>query len=162
MPNKNTFEILPIKRLLNKYCIGEDFTRKSPIVDPFCGNSTIADIRNDIKFSGLDSHEWLKTLPSNYSKVILYDPPYSNRQLNECYKGLGLSLEGSQTRCDYWTRIKKEIARIAELDSFIISFGWSSAGIGKKENGCEIQEILIVPHGGPHYDTIVVVDKKVR
>ena len=41
----------------------------------------------------------------------------------------------------------------------VISFGWNSGGIGKT-NGFEIQRILLVPHGGPHHDTIVTVEIK--
>lgn len=43
----------------------------------------------------------------------------------------------------------------------MITCGWNSGGIGQGL-GFEIQEILLVPHGGWHNDTIVVVDKKVR
>ena len=161
MPNRETFKIPPIKRLINKYCLDENLIIKRPIVDPFCGDSKIADTRNDIKDSGVDSLDWLKTIPSDFSEVLLYDPPYSNRQLDECYKGLGLSLEASQTRCDYWTRIKAEITRIAKINSIVITCGWQSIGIGKK-NGFRKLEIKLVPHGGPHYDTIVVVERKVR
>ena len=42
-----------------------------------------------------------------------------------------------------------------------ISFGWSSGGFGKNR-GFEIEEILLVPHGGHHYDTIVVVERKIH
>ena len=35
-----------------------------------------------------------------------------------------------------------------------------ASGIGKKY-GFEIEEILLVPHGGWHNDTIVVVERKV-
>ena len=41
----------------------------------------------------------------------------------------------------------------------VISFGYNSAGMGKI-NGFEITRILIVNHGGDHYDTICTVSKK--
>lgn len=41
----------------------------------------------------------------------------------------------------------------------VITCGWNSGGIGKKY-GFEIEEILLVAHGGWHNDTIVVVDRK--
>jgi len=37
--------------------------------------------------------------------------------------------------------------------------GWNSGGIGKTF-GFTQKEILLVPHGGPHNDTIVVVEEK--
>ena len=89
---------------------------------------------------------------------VLFDPPYSNRALAECYANIGLSL-GDKSKSDYWTKIKKEIQRITKINSKVISFGWNSGGIGKTL-GFEIQKILLVPHGGFHYDTIVTVEIK--
>ena len=56
---------------------------------------------------------------------------------------------------------KKEISRIVKKDGIVISCGWNSGGMCKC-NGFEIQEILLINHGGPHNDTIVVVDKKIK
>lgn len=50
--------------------------------------------------------------------------------------------------------------RIVKKDGVVISCGWNSGGIGKKY-GFDIVEILLVPHGGAHNDTIVVVEKKI-
>jgi len=46
-------------------------------------------------------------------------------------------------------------------DGIVVSFGWNSGGIGKKY-GFEIEEILLVPHGGSHNDTIVTVERKIK
>lgn len=42
----------------------------------------------------------------------------------------------------------------------VISFGWNSGGVGAKY-GFKTLEILLVPHGGAHNDTICVVDQKI-
>lgn len=42
---------------------------------------------------------------------------------------------------------------------YVITFGWNSGGIGKT-NGFEIEQILLVPHGGWHNDTICTVERK--
>jgi len=47
------------------------------------------------------------------------------------------------------------------LGGIAISFGWNSNGFGKKL-GFEIIEILIVPHGSSHNDTIVTIERKVN
>lgn len=60
----------------------------------------------------------------------------------------------------YWSNLKKEIGRVVKKNGRVISFGWNSGGIGQKY-GFEIQRILLVPHGGQHNDTIVVLDQKV-
>ena len=64
--------------------------------------------------------------------MVLYDPPYSSRQLTECYRKLELS----------------------------VSADWNSGGIGKSL-GFEQIEIMLVAHGGHHNDTIVTVERKV-
>lgn len=63
------------------------------------------------------------------------------------------------TQASFWSNMKKEIGRIIKIDGFAISCGWNSGGVGKKY-GFEMQEILLVAHGGWHNDTIVTVDRK--
>jgi hypothetical protein len=43
--------------------------------------------------------------------------------------------------------------------SIVLSFGWNSNGMGKTR-GYELQEILLVAHGGAHNDTICLAEKK--
>lgn len=61
----------------------------------------------------------------------------------------------------YGSNQKKEIARITKKGVYVITCGWNSGGIGKS-NGFEIVEILLVPHGGWHNDTIVTVERKIK
>ena len=74
------------------------------------------------------------------------------------YKGAGLSYK---TDASYWAELKQQISRIMKENGIVVSFGWNSGGIGMKY-GFEIKEILLVPHGGTHNDTICVVEKKKR
>lgn len=160
MPNSNTFSIKPINELLHKYidnCNGV-------IVDAFANNNKLATITNDInpEFDTdyhLDATEFLKILSNNSVDIVLYDPPYSPRQVSECYKELNLTVNMETTQSSYWAKQKSEIARIVKPDGIVITCGWNSGGIGEKY-GFEIQEILLVPHGGWHNDTIVTVEKK--
>lgn len=57
-------------------------------------------------------------------------------------------------------KAKEQIGRIVKKEGVVITCSWNSGGIGKKY-GFEIEEILLVPHGGWHNDTIVVVERKV-
>ena len=91
--------------------------------------------------------------------MVLYDPPYSPRQVSECYKALNKTVNMQTTQSSYWGNQKKEISRIVKQDGIVITCGWNSGGIGKS-NGFEIIEILLVPHGGWHNDTIITVEKK--
>ena len=47
-----------------------------------------------------------------------------------------------------------------KITDLIISFGWNSQGFGKNL-GFEIIEVLLVPHGRSHNDTIVTVERKI-
>lgn len=169
MPNSKTFQIAPIHRLIAKYkqiCASSGVrVEELFIIDPFANNSKEANITNDLDTQfdttyHLDALDFLKQFSDSSIDLILYDPPYSPRQVSECYKKLGRTVNKQTTQDSYWSRQKAEMARIVKKGGFVISCGWNSGGVGKK-NGFEIEEILLVPHGGNHNDTIVVVDRKV-
>lgn len=157
MPSANTFSIKPIKELILKY-------KKGFTIDPFANDSKLADYTNDINPAHetthhMDALEFLKGFDEKAIDTVLFDPPYSPRQISECYKGLGLKVNMKTTQSSFWSNLKKEISRIVKPGGIVISCGWNSGGIGKKY-GFDIKEILIVPHGGSHNDTIVTVEFK--
>ena len=157
MPSSKTFSIKPIAELIHKYARGK-------IIDPFANDSKLATITNDLDPQyntdyHLDALDFLKMFEDNSVDTVLYDPPYSPRQISECYKQLGKTVNMQTTQASYWARQKNEIARIVKPTGIVISCGWNSGGIGAKR-GFEIEEILLVAHGGNHNDTIVVVEKK--
>jgi hypothetical protein len=57
--------------------------------------------------------------------------------------------------------MKKEIGRITRIGGTVVACGWNSGGIGKKY-GFQLLEVLLVPHGGQHNDTIVTVETKIQ
>lgn len=163
MPNKNTFSIKPIKELIHKY-INELKETNKIIIDPFANNSKIATITNDLDTQyntdyHLDAIDFLKTFNDNSIDMVLWDPPFSSRQVSECYKKLDKTVNMETTNSSYWANQKKEIGRIVKNDGIVISCCWNSGGIGKKY-GFEIEEILLIAHGGWHNDTIVTVEKR--
>lgn len=103
--------------------------------------------------------DFLKLFPDNSIDGILYDPPYSPRQVSECYNNVGLSVTWDTTKSSFWSNHKREISRILKLNGKVITFGWNSGGIGAS-NGFTIKRILLVPHGGWHNDTICTVEVK--
>ncbi|MFU0828845.1 MAG: hypothetical protein ACFWTJ_15180 [Lachnoclostridium sp.] len=158
MPNKNTFEIKPIKKLL------EEEMTDGLWIDPFANKNKLATITNDLNPDfdtdyHLDALDFLRLFDSNSVDGVLYDPPFSPRQVSECYKNFGYNVTWDTTKASFWSNHKKEIARILKLGGKVISFGWNSGGIGK-ELGFEITRILLVPHGGWHNDTICTVEIK--
>lgn len=158
MPNSNTFEIEPIRKIIDKYAHGV-------IVDPFANRNKIATITNDLnpEFDTtyhMDATDFLTILGDDSADTVLYDPPYSPRQVSECYKSLGKTVNMSTTQASYWSRQKEQISRIVKHGGICITCSWNSGGIGRKY-GFYIIEILLVAHGGWHNDTIVVVERKI-
>lgn len=133
-------------------------------VDPFARDCHLAEITNDLDCETsaefhLDALEFLKGLETASVDTLLYDPPYSPRQVSECYKRLGRTVDMQTTQASYWGKQKAEIARVVKAGGIVITCAWNSGGIGKKY-GFEIKEILLVAHGGWHNDTIVTVEQK--
>lgn len=157
MPNSNTFSVKPIKELIKRYLNGI-------VIDPFANQNKLATITNDLDPQydtdyHMDATEFLKMLDDNSADVVLWDPPYSPRQIMECYKKLNMTVNMQTTQASYWGKQKEQIARIIKPNGIVITCGWNSGGIGKKY-GFEIVEILLVAHGGWHNDTIVTVERK--
>ena len=93
--------------------------------------------------------------------MVIFDPPYSPRQISECYKECSIPVGTKETQNSLlYKRVRDSIDKIVTHGSIVLSFGWNSAGMGKKR-GYEMIEILLVAHGGAHNDTICVAEKKV-
>lgn len=157
MPNRWTFEIPQIKKLIYKY--GGDF---KGWIDPFAGMNSPAEITNDLNHERdttyhLHAKEFTKKLTGNYIGV-LFDPPYSLRQLKECYDNIDMKMSFEDSK-KFPNNIKKRIAPKINPGGIAITFGWNSIGFGKNL-GFKIVEILMVCHGGHHNDTIVTVEQK--
>lgn len=160
MPNSQTFLIKPIKELIERYITPFDV-----VVDPFANNNIYGTITNDLDTScntdyHMEATDFLNMLDNNIANVVLYDPPYSPRQISECYQKFGMSVNMQTTQASYWSKQKEQISRIVKPNGIVITCSWNSGGIGKKY-GFEIEEILLVPHGGWHNDTIVTVERKI-
>lgn len=159
MPNKNTFEILPIKKL-----IAEEVDLNKYWIDPFANRNKVATVTNDLSMEydtdyHLDALDFMKLFEDNSVYGVLYDPPYSPRQVSECYNDVGYNVTWDTTKASFWGNHKREISRIVKIGGKVITFGWNSGGIGYKY-GFEIERILMVPHGGWHNDTICTVEVK--
>jgi hypothetical protein len=165
MPNKNTFSIKPIKHLIESYFSDyggiwlDPFSRKSPF------NKFQNMITNDLDQSfeadyHMESIDFLKQFRDGYADGVLFDPPYSPRQISECYKHVGREVHMKDTQSSFYGDRKKEVARVTKIGGIVICFGWNSGGIGKT-NGFELIELLLVAHGGAHNDTICTVERKV-
>lgn len=157
MPNKDTFSIPPIGALVRKYMCGVS-------VDPFARNSRWATYTNDLNPETSAEHHmdavgFLEMLAKQEVKAdcILIDPPYSPRQVAECYSMAGLKVTQSDTQnAALYKRVREQARRLCKPGTVVLSFGWNSAGMGM---GFEILELLLVAHGGAHNDTICLVER---
>ena len=107
----------------------------------------------------MDALEFLKLIESESADCVLYDPPYSLRQVVEHYKGVGRNVTQETTQATWRARHLDEIQRILKPGGKALCFGWNSNGVGKKR-GFVLQEILLVPHGGSKNDTICTCETK--
>ena len=161
MPNSQTFKIKPIRQFI------EQALTDGIWIDPFVRNSIFKDrmtYTNDLnpKFEATehkDAFDFLNGFDDNSVDGILFDPPYSPRQIKECYDGIGLKVSQKDTQSSFWGNLKKQIARITKKGGKIICCGWNSGGVGKTL-GFDMIEILMVPHGGSHNDTLVTLEYK--
>ena len=159
MPNSKTFKIKPIKEFVEKYIDGA-----SVIIDPFANDCKYGTITNDLNPEydtnyHMDALDFLKEIKTDSADVVLYVPPYSLRQVVECYKGFGKTVTQETTQSSWRARHLDEIKRILKPDGVALCFGWNSNGIGKTR-GFEMIDVLLVPHGGSKNDTICTAERK--
>ena len=139
MPSHKTFTIKPFKNLIAAE-LGSNYV--DPFPYPF------------VK----DAIDYLKTITDNSVDHLVFDPPYSQRQLKEKYYSAGLSFNHPMNN-SYWSNCRKEISRIVKSTGKVISFGWNTNGIGIK-HGFKITKVVLVAHGSQHNDTIATVEVK--
>ena len=129
------------------------------IIDPFARNCQWGDLTNDINpetsaMNNLDALEFLETIPTNSGKLILFDPPFSDRQSNEKYGTSNLYSSDSNKI----SRIQNEFARILRAGGYVIKLGYNSTRI----KGLKLIEIRIVNFGGSRNDVILSIHKKLN
>ena len=158
MPNSCTFSIPPIRDFVKRHIEG-----KKIIVDPFARNSTHANITNDLNPETIaDYHmpaiDFLSMLVDQdiRADAVLFDPPYSPRQVKECYAGFGRRVTQKDTQSLFYSEAKQLIRQIIKPLGVVLSFGWNSMGVGKTLDHIEV---LMVYHGGAHNDTICVAQR---
>jgi hypothetical protein len=162
MPNSETFSVGPIGDFVRGYLM-----KAKVSVDPFARNRDWFTYTNDLNPATkaqrhMDAEDFCKTLAAEGVKADLgiFDPPYSPRQISECYKSIGLKVGMKETQSALlYQRARDALDSIMAPGGIVLSFGWSSAGMGIKRN-YEMIALLLVAHGGAHNDTICVAERK--
>lgn len=162
MPSPDTFSVPPILGFVQSYLMNSKVS-----VDPFSRNSRLATYTNDLNPDTaadhhLDAEQFLLKLATEGIKadLIIFDPPYSPRQISELYNSIGLEVGMSETQSALlYQRVRDAIIPISTDDAIVLSFGWNSVGMGKR-HGFEQIEIMLCCHGGAHNDTICLAERR--
>lgn len=158
-PNAWTFTIPPIRDFVTRYAgSGVGW------VDPFAGDNSPAEWRNDwnpVRKSEyhMDAKEFCEFVPGPF-KGVIFDPPYSYRQVSEHYKEIGKKATSIDTSANFYNRVMNAICDKIESGGIALSFGWNTNGFGKNR-GFEQIEIMIVAHGQHHNDTLCLSEVKI-
>lgn len=162
MPSLDTFDCKPIGDLVRKY-----LNHSVMSIDPFARNKDWAKITNDLNPKTtaqyhLEARAFLRQLLNDDCRpdLVILDPPYSQVQVARAYKGVGREYKpfGDDNNAVLYREVRDLVNQILRPNGIVISFGWNSAGMGKKR-GYEILEVLLVCHGAAHNDTIGVVER---
>ncbi len=162
MPSADTFMVPPITAFVQRWW-------RSPSVDPFARNSMRATYRNDLSPDTkaefhLDAVDFLDLMAARgvRAELIVFDPPYSPRQVAEVYQSIGQSATTTDTQtAALYRRVRDGLDRLLVPGGIALSFGWNSAGFGRHRD-YRIEELLLVSHGGAHNDTICLAERKGR
>lgn len=163
MPNSDTFSVAPIGDFVRTYLAAAKVS-----IDPFARNKLWATHTNDLNPETeakhhMDAEAFLLMLGAQGVKadLIIFDPPYSPRQISECYKAVGLDVGMKETQSALlYQRVRDAIVPVATDDAIVLSFGWNTVGMGKR-HGFEQIEIMLVCHGGAHNDTICMAERRI-
>ena len=160
MPNGDTFSVPIIGNFVQRH-----IQRSEVSVDPFARNKRWATHTNDLNPATeaeyhMEARAFLAMLVERgvRADLLIFDPPYSPRQISECYATAGMKAGMADTQNAKLVKECRNLMRqIAKPGAVCLSFGWNSAGMGK---GWQIEEIMLVAHGGAHNDTICMSERR--
>src|SRR3990172_6822113 len=95
MPDKWTFRIRPIAELVARY-------KKGLWADPFCGESKLAEYRNDLDPNNksaqthLEADIFMALCRDNVLDGVFFHPPYSLTQVSGAYNNIGIKFKGKE------------------------------------------------------------------
>ena len=159
MPSGDTFSVPPIGDFVRRYLSAAKVS-----IDPFARNKRWATHTNDLNPATdaehhMEARAFLVMLVERgvRADLLIFDPPYSPRQISECYAASGMKAGMADTQNAKLVKECRDLMRqIAMPGAACLSFGWNSAGMGK---GWQLEELMLVAHGGCHNDTICMAER---
>ena len=158
MPNADTFSIPIIGQFVARHIQGLE-----TVVDPFARNKRLAKWTNDINPDTqaeyhMEARDFMRMLVEKGVKAdaVIFDPPYSPRQVSECYAAIGLTPTMKDTQTANMKKECRDLMRqIVKRGGKVLTFGWNTVGMGPD---WITEEIMMVCHGGDHNDTICLAE----
>lgn len=163
MASPSTFTVGPIREFLEQEL--DALPQGAVILDPFARNAVYGTVTNDLNPEcdtdyHMDALDFLRMFDDDSADCVIYDPPYSSRQVSECYQRFGYEVAAEATRGTWKRRHMDEVRRVLRQGGVLLAFGWHSNYCGKKR-GFEIVRVRVVAHGGGSaHDTLCVKEVK--
>ena len=162
IPNADTFSVPPIGAFVRRYLAASKAS-----IDPFARNKRWATVTNDLNPETaaeyhMDAADFCREMArqGRFFDLAIFDPPYSPRQISECYKGVGRAVGMKETQnAVLYKNVRDALMPVLLPGATVLSFGWSSNGMGVGRH-FDISEILLVAHGGAHNDTICIAETR--
>jgi hypothetical protein len=162
MANHETFRVAPIGAFVARYLAASTVS-----IDPFSRNCRWATYTNDLNPNTaaefhMDAVDFLVLMRQRgvVADLGIFDPPYGPRQVREMYQGFGREVSQGDTQIGaHHRRVRDVMDHLIRPGGVMLSFGWNSNGMGIRR-GYAKEEVLLVPHGGTHHDTICVAERK--
>jgi hypothetical protein len=130
------------------------------IIDPFARNCKWGTIRNDMDpgiktvHYNLESLDFMKLMKTNSAKMVLFDPPFSDRQAKK------YELGDTNLYCTGDGRIGKlckEVERVLKPGGVMVKLGYNSS---KPTTNFDLLEMMVVNFGGTRNDVILTIWRK--
>ena len=165
LSSSNTHELPAMKKLFRQAmdkCVIIDKKIDPKIIDPFARQCQWGTLRNDINpeffpqytTHMMDALEFLTDIETNSSDIILFDPPFSNRQSNEEYNTGNL-----YTNPAYMVDLGLQCFRILKAGGYMIKCGYNS---NRPYKGFELKSIILCQMGASRNDIIMTLWQKVQ
>ena len=163
IPSPDTLTIPPIRAWARLY-----LARAKVSVDPFARDCHLCDLTNDLNPATsaqhhMDALDYLLWLGAQGVRVDLciFDPPYSRHQVKEVYQGIGrhYGKSDAQEHTSNWQKERDALDAIMLPGGVVLGLGWNSSGM-TLARGYDIEDVMLVCHGGASNDTICIAERK--
>ena len=161
-----THKLQPFERLfgyaMNNWIYNHNVIGDLTIIDPFARKCSWGTLRNDINpefypdhtTHRMDALEFMLNIPRETAHIVLFDPPFSDRQSNEEYGTSNL-----YTNPKYITDICKQAFNVLKPGGYFVKCGYNTNSPGA---GFELIHVSIANFGACRNDILFSLWKKTQ